>query len=373
MHTTKYFLFLSLAFIMFSGSFSSLPMVHAVGNQITLEELGVLQLAAHDLFNVDRGDGSSAAVANDFENGKLDLSTLFIDMKSSTLESFSNADIAKGGEPRNRENIILFSVASDIGQTYVDNILINGLSEQAAHQIALDNYHFRFNEAYLSAFGESVPNPIKGCVTMTENLAFRTVHDFLPGHIRLDTFPAVPPVPYTPVIDTNDDLFLTIFDPTLVPPLGLGFTPPFNDPSMNANGHTGPLLFFELDQPTSELDGLFDPEFLNINIFIPPSTMIVVDLLAADHSFGVQFNTDFSFQDFLDELVDGSYDPNEDVMKEIRNLIAKGYGDGCYIGGEIIPIESISLILAGAQSTSWMIPVVLSVLGIGLFVVSRKS
>jgi len=101
--------------------------------------------------------------------------------------------------------------------------------------------------------------------------------------------------------------------------------------------------------------------------------MIVVDLLAADHSFGVQFNTDFSFQDFLDELVDGSYDPNEDVMKEIRNLIAKGYGDGCYIGGEIIPIESISLILAGAQSTSWMIPVVLSVLGIGLFVVSRKS
>jgi hypothetical protein len=43
------------------------------------------------------------------------------------------------------------------------------------------------------------------------------------------------------------------------------------------------------------------------------------------------------------------------------------------IGGEIIPIESTSLILAGSQSFSWMIPVVLSVLGIGLFVVSRKS
>jgi len=47
-------------------------------------------------------------------------------------------------------------------------------------------------------------------------------------------------------------------------------------------------------------------------------------------------------------------------------------GDGV-IGGEIIPIETTSLILAGAQSFSWMIPVVLSVLGIGLFVVSRKS
>jgi hypothetical protein len=43
------------------------------------------------------------------------------------------------------------------------------------------------------------------------------------------------------------------------------------------------------------------------------------------------------------------------------------------VGGEIIPIESTSLILAGAQSFSWIIPLVLSVLGIGLFVVSRKS
>ncbi len=43
------------------------------------------------------------------------------------------------------------------------------------------------------------------------------------------------------------------------------------------------------------------------------------------------------------------------------------------IGGEIIPIESTSLILAGAQSFSWMLPVVLSGIGIGLFVVSRKS
>jgi len=43
------------------------------------------------------------------------------------------------------------------------------------------------------------------------------------------------------------------------------------------------------------------------------------------------------------------------------------------IGGEIIPLETTSLILAGAQTFSWMIPVVLSVLGIGLFVVSRKS
>ncbi len=43
------------------------------------------------------------------------------------------------------------------------------------------------------------------------------------------------------------------------------------------------------------------------------------------------------------------------------------------VGGEIIPIETTSLILSNTQSFSWMIPVVLSGLGIGLFVVSRKS
>jgi len=42
------------------------------------------------------------------------------------------------------------------------------------------------------------------------------------------------------------------------------------------------------------------------------------------------------------------------------------------IGGEIILIESTSLILVGTQSFSWMIPVVLSIAGIGLFVF-RKS
>jgi len=43
------------------------------------------------------------------------------------------------------------------------------------------------------------------------------------------------------------------------------------------------------------------------------------------------------------------------------------------VGGELLPIDSTALILAGAQSFSWMIPVVMSVLGIGLFVVTRKK
>jgi len=43
------------------------------------------------------------------------------------------------------------------------------------------------------------------------------------------------------------------------------------------------------------------------------------------------------------------------------------------VGGDFMPIETTSLILAGAQTFSWMIPLILSGIGIGLFVVSRKS
>ena len=43
------------------------------------------------------------------------------------------------------------------------------------------------------------------------------------------------------------------------------------------------------------------------------------------------------------------------------------------VGGVIVPLENTSLLVAGAQTFSWMIPVILSVLGIGMFVVSRKS
>jgi len=59
------------------------------------------------------------------------------------------------------------------------------------------------------------------------------------------------------------------------------------------------------------------------------------------------------------------------TLQEEEDLIT--CPDFVVVGGELLPIETTSLILAGAQTFSWMIPLVLSVLGIGLFVVSRKS
>ncbi len=61
----------------------------------------------------------------------------------------------------------------------------------------------------------------------------------------------------------------------------------------------------------------------------------------------------------------------------LKNLNLDVFMESCnadqIVGGELIPIDSTSLLVASAQSFSWMIPVVLSGIGIGLFVVSRKS
>jgi len=77
----------------------------------------------------------------------------------------------------------------------------------------------------------------------------------------------------------------------------------------------------------------------------------------------------FTFEDLTrsggsdQDFTDVAFSIDLELMPMMENMV----------GGEILSIDSTALVLAGAQSFSWMIPVVLSVLGIGLFVVSRKS
>ena len=58
---------------------------------------------------------------------------------------------------------------------------------------------------------------------------------------------------------------------------------------------------------------------------------------------------------------------------ELPQIITITTPEPTVVGGELLPINSTALLLAGAQSFSWMIPVIVSAVGIGLFVVSRKS
>lgn len=239
------------------------------GTHITLEDLGVLQLAAHDLFLVDREQEI------DHENGKLDLSTLL---------NYGSENISLGGEPRNRENIMLFTVASDLGEKYLD-LLEKGKNTEDAQKEVVKKYHRMIKNAYKNTFEEPLPKPQDGTVTFTENLALRTIHDFLPGTI--------------------------VFDKTVIPVL---------DTSL----HGKTLSKSELKQSSSELDGQFDSEFRNIRIVIPPEIDMTIDLLERDSSFAQQFDTDFTFEHFLDEVSDGSFDEDDEVMEQIRNLFSKG-------------------------------------------------
>ena len=93
--------------------------------------------------------------------------------------------------------------------------------------------------------------------------------------------------------------------------------------------------------------------FFLLDTLFAPQTQVTVHVL-------IQMNTDTGAL----ELASMSSAEMTFMQEEIQELT---------IGGEIIPIETTSLLLSNTQSFSWMIPVLLSGIGIGLFVVSRKS
>ncbi len=236
--------------------------------QISLRDLGILQVAAHDLFNVDRHTDT------DTENGKLDLSTVF---------DYGEANIAQGGEIRNKENIIVATVAQDYGNRY-ERFVRFGWPEERARSFVVRQYHNDVRRAYTHAFGEAAPAPRPGQVTMTENLALRTIHDYLPGEIRFNG-------KNTPIIDLS-----------------------FSEHTLDRR---------DLNQKTSPLDGQYDEAFRNMVLEFPFGTL-VIDLLEKDSTFADQFSTDHSFEFFLEELENGRYDRDDVCMTYIRSVIGKG-------------------------------------------------
>jgi len=68
---------------------------------------------------------------------------------------------------------------------------------------------------------------------------------------------------------------------------------------------------------------------------------------------------------------DSSFNTSEESFSVTVNLVEEPPPDEL-IGGELIPIQTTSLLLAGAQTFSWMIPLVLSGIGIGIVLVRRK-
>ena len=94
----------------------------------------------------------------------------------------------------------------------------------------------------------------------------------------------------------------------------------------------------------------------------------------------------------LDEFIDTAYDVSialsnngfslgagESVVYVTKTV----FGDGApedveidppieFVGGTIFPIDTMTLLIAGAQSVAWIIPISLSIVGIGLVLVKRR-
>ncbi len=82
------------------------------------------------------------------------------------------------------------------------------------------------------------------------------------------------------------------------------------------------------------------------------------------------------FSHFTDPFPGDGFQSFDNELDAIGRFL-QDVGEPCTgcppVGGEFLQLDTTSLLLAGAQTFSWMIPVVLSGIGIGLFVVSRKS
>jgi len=265
-------------------------------NTTKLIHLGFLQLAAHDFFDMNR------TTETDNENGKLDGSTVLFnphgddcDFKKSLDEEgvcalYSDEDIAKGGEIRSSENIMISTAGALVGEKYLKFVDKHG--EEKAYKKTLKYYHKQLKKAYEESFHLKFPKAKDGPVTNMHNLAVRAGHDFLPAEIWF-----------------NGEL-TSLF---AIDPLG------------------EKLSKKEMRQQSSPVDGTFDVEFTGINFCpVPPFFCIVVDLLAADQSFGDQFDSTHpdmdkdTFDEFMEELEDGKFNKKDKVSKLLKQAFSRG-------------------------------------------------
>ena len=278
-------------------------------NTTKIIHLGYLQLAAHDLFNMNRD------TEIDSENRLLDLSTVLFnphggicdyqnslsgDMVEGTqCELYSLAEIANGGEIRSSENIMISTAGAEVGAKYLT--YLNSVGAEKAYDKTLEFYYAQLEKAYEESFKLEFPEPRNTEITNLHNLALRTGHDFLPPRIMFDG-----------CIFPDEQGLCSLF---IIDPLG------------------EKLSEQEQRQQSSVVDGTLEDEFLGINFCpVPPDFCITVDLLEADQSFGKQFkdkDLDLdknTFDEFLAELSDGSFDETDRVSMLLDETFAQRLG-----------------------------------------------
>ncbi len=234
---------LGLAFIALSLSLTA-----AAGPIFTVKDVGVVGLMSHDTFAWDRRNEVNT------ENGRLDLSTIF-DWENGSM-------VDKGGNPKNAENAPVWSVTKRLVDHYRSLCPKPKVCVEARlATVAL--FHKMVEESYKRITGEEMPASMNGAVDNTEQAVLRSMHDVLPGKIKLFRFGAQ--VDYT---------------------LTNAFTAKFY------------LNDRELAQTLRPFDGDYDAEYKAIQI---PFTNVKVDLMKVDREFIEKFST-FRQADMLAEL-----------------------------------------------------------------------
>jgi len=241
------------------------------GNKITLCDIGVLQLADHDLYKVDRQTGV------DSEDEKLNLSTLFDHGKD---------NIKTGGESRNSENMLVHTIAVKLANKYINMIEDQGMTEDEARKNTVKLFLKQVKTAYENAFEQPFPAAAEEDEEDPDekqngNVALRTLHAFLPAEVKVDG-------------DT-----VSLFDPSLV--------------------ERKLLSGSELKQSSRVLDDSYDEALRSI----PVGGGQTIDLLERDQSFAEEFST-VDLDEMLCELADGHYDEGDRVMELLEEDFAAG-------------------------------------------------
>ena len=277
-----------VAIVIGVGEVSDFVYAEEKGRTTSLEALGILQIAAHDLYNFDRcGNDISCAIEN--EDGKLNLSTLLENKTAGctaflNCTSFSVDDISNGGEARNSDSILIFTVASELGEKYLE--LKAKHEEEIAYEKILQIYHKKVKIAFQQTFNQPFPAPQAGTLDNNHNLALRSGHDFLPGMVKF-----------------NGEQ-VSVLDNILV---GEKFSKS------------------ELKQRSSPLDGQLDDLWNGcVAPNVPTScTMGGIPLLFLDQTFGM-IHTTSNFDEFMEQTSDGRYDSNEKVTQLLIEQFARG-------------------------------------------------
>lgn len=136
-----------------------------------LHDVGLIGLMSHDIFAWDHKKEVNT------ENGRLDLSTIF--------DYDGGSRWQKGGNPKNEENAPVYTVTMELVSFYKDRLQATR-NKDTARKETVAHFHDLLRMSYERAFEVPFPNEaIDAIPNNHEQAALRSMHDILPGRVKL--------------------------------------------------------------------------------------------------------------------------------------------------------------------------------------------